>query len=113
MVGEFRAGFARVVELEPLDHVRDGTTNEPEVDALGRGESDRLDRHDADAANPRAVGGEDHVGAALEDLDLLAGGSRLTAEVRSPDHLEDELARGADRHGQRPEPVERPSPAEH
>jgi hypothetical protein len=90
--------------------VRDRAAHETKVDALRAFEPDRLHRRRDPPLLRREVRRQNHVRAALPDLQLLPEGARRPAQVRSGDQVEDELAVGGDLPAAWPQ---RPNPPPH
>jgi hypothetical protein len=107
-----RRSIARLVQHEFLDDVRNGTAHEPKVDMGGRLEVNRLESRGDQAAHWGEMGREDHVAAALEDLDLGFECARRSAEVRRRDDIEDDVAGRGDMDGERPERTDVPAYAD-
>src|SRR6266545_3328621 len=102
----------RLAQVKPLEDVRHGAADEPEVDPLGRLETDGLERRRHHRAHGREVLGENHVRAPFQNAQLALERSRCLLQVRGRDHLEDELAGRRDLPREGTERSHRPADAE-
>src|SRR6266545_3124776 len=102
----------RPAQVKPLEDVRDGAADEPEVDPLGRLETDGLERRRHQRAQGREVLRQNHVRAPFQNAQLALEPVRRPAQIRRRDHLEDELTRRRDLPREWTERSHRPAQAE-